>query len=134
MTVGERIRNLREMRGLTGEQLGVAAGLQKSAIAKYENGRIKTISLDVIEHFAAALNVAPATLAGWDTNIEGGTCMQDAAFTVERLAQRWCCSTDIIYDLLRTRELKGFKIGKAWRISAAAVDRFENKEEMEEQK
>lgn len=53
------------------------------------------------------------------------------AFTVETLAQRWCCSSDIIYDLLRTRKLKGFKVGSSWRISPEAVDHFENKTEEE---
>lgn len=60
--------------------------------------------------------------------------MNDTAYTVERLAERWSCSTDVIYELLRKRELKGFKVGKAWRISAANIDRFENKDEMEESK
>ena len=60
--------------------------------------------------------------------------MSDAAFTVERLAERWSCSTDVIYELLRSRKLRGFKVGKAWRISAANVDRFENSEETEESK
>lgn len=60
--------------------------------------------------------------------------MNDTAYTVERLAERWSCSTDVIYELLRKRELKGFKVGKAWRISAANVNRFENNDGMEESK
>ena len=50
------------------------------------------------------------------------------AFTVDRLASRWDCSPDIIYDLLRKHQLKGFKLGAAWRISVKEVERFESGE------
>ena len=41
-TLGSRIREARKERGLTQEALGEQAGIQKSAVAKYENGRIET--------------------------------------------------------------------------------------------
>lgn len=50
------------------------------------------------------------------------------AFTVDSLAAHWSCSADVIYDLLRKKQLKGFKLGHSWRISAKEVDRFENNE------
>lgn len=50
------------------------------------------------------------------------------AFTVDSLAAHWSCSADVIYDLLRKKQLKGFKLGSSWRISAKEVDRFENTE------
>lgn len=53
--------------------------------------------------------------------------MEHAVFTVVDLAKRWHCSVDVIYDMLRTGLLRGFKIGTSWRISAKAVDEFENK-------
>ena len=37
---GERIKKLRKEKGLTQQQLGEMLGVQKSAIAKYENGRV----------------------------------------------------------------------------------------------
>ena len=49
-------------------------------------------------------------------------------FTVDTLAAYWQCSPDVIYDLLRKRKLKAFKVGTAWRITARAVTEFENKE------
>ena len=49
-------------------------------------------------------------------------------FTVDTLAEHWCCSPDVIYDLLRKRKLKAFKVGAAWRITARAVEDFENKD------
>ena len=43
MEIGEKIRNARLAKGLTQEELGKLVGLQKSAIAKYENGRVVNI-------------------------------------------------------------------------------------------
>ena len=54
--------------------------------------------------------------------------MTNEVFTVDQLASRWSCSTDVVYDLLRKRKLRAFKIGAAWRITAKAVDDFENTE------
>lgn len=59
--------------------------------------------------------------------------MNDMAYTVDRLALRWCCSPDVIYDLLRKQKLKGFKLGSSWRISAANVELFENNDEKKEE-
>ena len=43
MELGERIRSLRKQKGLTQEELASRLGLQKSAVAKYENGRVTNI-------------------------------------------------------------------------------------------
>lgn len=54
-TLGSRIRAARREKGLTQEELGRQAGIQKSAVAKYENGRIETANSEVILRFAQAL-------------------------------------------------------------------------------
>lgn len=46
-------------------------------------------------------------------------------YTPDALAKRWQCSLDVIYDLLRQRKITGFKLGRVWRISGEAVDKFE---------
>ena len=51
--------------------------------------------------------------------------MDNNAYTVQTLAERWACSKDVIYDLLRKKELNAFRVGKALRISAAEVRRIE---------
>ena len=51
--------------------------------------------------------------------------MPDKAFTVITLASYWDCSVDEVYRLLRSKQLKGFKLGKAWRISPTAVREYE---------
>ena len=40
---GERIKKLRKEKGLTKQQQGKMLGVQKSAIAKYHNGRIPNL-------------------------------------------------------------------------------------------
>ena len=44
----------------------------------------------------------------------------DEYYTPQSLATKWGCSKDIVYDLLRTGKLQGFKLGRDWRISDAA--------------
>lgn len=46
-------------------------------------------------------------------------------FTPDTLAAHWQCSRDVIYDMLRRRQIAAFKVGKGWRISAEAVMRYE---------
>lgn len=46
-------------------------------------------------------------------------------YTVQELAERWKVHPITIYRLLESRELPGIKIRKAWRISAATVEAYE---------
>ena len=50
----------------------------------------------------------------------GMTC-----YTPATLAERWGCNVCTVYDLLRTGKLKGFKLGKDWRITEEAKAAFE---------
>lgn len=47
-------------------------------------------------------------------------------YTIAELAEIWRCSSDIIYDLLRSNKLKGFKLGRSWRISDEARLNYEH--------
>lgn len=42
------------------------------------------------------------------------------------VAERWGCSSTLIYDLLASGALRGFRLGKLWRIPAAAVEEYES--------
>lgn len=66
MEMAERIRERRILIGLTQEELGEKLGLQKSAIAKYENGRVENIKRSIIANMAKVLECSPAYLMGWD--------------------------------------------------------------------
>lgn len=67
MTVGERIRVCREARHLTQTELGLACGVAKQTIFKYETGVVTNIPLDKLQLIASALNVSAAYLIGWET-------------------------------------------------------------------
>ena len=66
MSIGEKIRNLRLERGLTHKDLAKFANTSFQTIYKYENDIITNIPLDKIELIAAALEVKPAELLGWN--------------------------------------------------------------------
>ena len=66
MGMAERIRERRMALQLTQEELGKRVGLQKSAIAKYENGKVENIKRSVIEKMALALDCSPSYLMGFD--------------------------------------------------------------------
>lgn len=63
-TLHVRIKDLRKSLALTQEELGAKLGLQKSAVAKYENGRIKTATPEMVDAFASALGTTAAYLTG----------------------------------------------------------------------
>lgn len=62
MEIGELIKKARIANGLTQEQLGKLVGVQKSAIAKYENGRVVNIKRSTLQKLADALDLRGADL------------------------------------------------------------------------
>lgn len=66
MEMSERIKERRLFMGYTQEELGEKLGLQKSAIAKYENGRVENIKRSVIANMARLLECSPSYLMGWE--------------------------------------------------------------------
>ena len=69
MGVGDKIRVARINKGMTQEDLGKALGLQKSAIAKYENGRVINIKRSTLKKISDVLGIAPSELI-FDAYIE----------------------------------------------------------------
>lgn len=63
---GDIIRKRRIELGMTQEELGDKLGLQKSAIAKYENGRVENLKRSTIQKLAEVLEVSPSYLMGWE--------------------------------------------------------------------
>lgn len=62
MSMAEKIRSLRIGKGMTQEDLGRELGVQKSAIAKYESGRVENIKRSTILKMANIFDVDPAWL------------------------------------------------------------------------
>jgi transcriptional regulator with XRE-family HTH domain len=66
---GERVRVLRQARGLSQEALALAAGLDRTYIGGVERGE-RNISLLNIQKIAQALNVSPADLLKFEQEAE----------------------------------------------------------------
>ena len=86
MCMAERIKKRRTAMGYTQQELANKLGLQKSAIAKYENGRVENIKRSVIKEMSRILECSPSYLLGWDVNIESSGAfvakmLMDAEFT-----------------------------------------------------
>lgn len=62
MDIGMKIKEARLAKGLTQEELGNIVGLQKSAIAKYENGRVVNIKRSTLQKLAKALDLRGSDL------------------------------------------------------------------------
>lgn len=68
MTVspGTRIKELRQISGMSQEELGRRVGVQRAAINKYEKGTVTNIPIHTIEKLADVFDVSPTYLVGWD--------------------------------------------------------------------
>lgn len=62
MNIGEKIRQARISKGMTQEELGKALGVQNSAIAKYEKGRVVNIKRSTLKKISDVLGIAPSEL------------------------------------------------------------------------
>lgn len=62
MEIGQKIKDARIAKGLTQEELGNIVGVQKSAIAKYESGRVVNIKRSMLRKLADALGIRPSEL------------------------------------------------------------------------
>ena len=69
MTIGEKIKARREELHMTTEELGNKIGVQRSAISKYEVGRVDLKSKQIMA-IAKALDIAPVLLLSDDTDDE----------------------------------------------------------------
>jgi len=62
--------------------------------------------------------------------------MKEKYLTPDQLAEAAQVSSDTILRLLRSKELKGFKIGGQWRIAESAWEKYikEQQQDTEEEK
>ena len=68
--MAQRIKNLRQHKGLTLEQVADVVGVGKSTVRKWETGMIANMKRDKIAALAKALGTTPEYLMGWDENKE----------------------------------------------------------------
>ena len=62
MEIGDKIKAARLAKGMTQEELGTILGVQKSAIAKYESGRVVNIKRSTLKKISDVLGLRPSEL------------------------------------------------------------------------
>lgn len=72
MTIGERIKKLREDKGISQTELADIIKTTKQNLYKYENNIITNIPSDKIEAIAKYFNISPSYIMGWEDNLERG--------------------------------------------------------------
>lgn len=109
MGMAEIIKERRLAMGYTQEELAQKLGLQKSAIAKYENGRVENIKRSVIGEMAKVLECSPAYLMGWDNNIvpvSGGSKEKKTGVTINVLGRVAAgIPIEAVEDIIDTEEI-----------------------------
>lgn len=68
MDVGEYIKQLRLSRGLSQEELGKIAGVQRAAVQKWEAGKVQNLKRDTIKILADYFDVNPAKFIDIDSD------------------------------------------------------------------
>ena len=66
VTVGDRIRQVRQEKDVTQQELADYIGVSKQAVYKYENNIVTNIPTDKVDAIAKRLKVSPAYLMGWE--------------------------------------------------------------------
>lgn len=68
-SVGLRIKEVRESKGITAAELARKANMKKQSVYKYERGIIRNIPYTTVKRIADALDVNPAYIVGWSKDI-----------------------------------------------------------------
>lgn len=83
MEIGKLIKEARLEKGLTQQQLGDIVGVQKSAIAKYENGRVVNIKRSTLQKLAIALGLKGSDLIAEKPTVDDDGLSEDVMKLVE---------------------------------------------------
>lgn len=109
MTVGERLKNLREKLGISQVDFADKINVSKQTLYKYENNIITNIPSDKIEAAASIGNISPAYLMGWDNNvgpITNGTNHKAPGVTINVLGRVAAgVPIEAIEDIIDTEEI-----------------------------
>lgn len=101
MTVGERIKEVREKTGMSQVDFADKINVSKQTLYKYENNLITNIPSDKIEAVARVGGVSPAYLMGWENYEDPRIAERDAILEdIERIlkANRWSLSCESYDD------------------------------------
>lgn len=107
MEIGEKIKSARLAKNMTQEELGLQLGVQKSAIAKYESGRVVNIKRSTLKKISDILDIRPSELIfEEDTPEETTAKVNTAVHIVKRLnADKKFCDVVKLLDKLDSKQL-----------------------------
>jgi len=108
LTVGEKIRQYRLIKGLTQKELGRLSETAETTVRQYEGGK-RTPRIDQIEKIAAALGVTPTDLMGWNKD----------TFSTDSINQR-------VKELRLNLGLSQDDFGNAIGLSKSGISNIEN--------
>lgn len=131
MELGERIRRLRKDKHMTQEELARSLGLQKSAIAKYENGRVSNIKKATLLKMAEIFEISPSYLLGME-EYASGTDPEIAMLTeyFQKLNRRGKDKVlENLSDLVQIPAYQAQGTQELMQLSAAQMDKAETGEE-----
>ena len=87
MTVGERIKQVRESKNMSQQELAKRMGYKdRSSISKIEKNKDDDIMLDTVQKIADVLDCSPLYLMGWESD-EYEEHIKKAAERLERYAE-----------------------------------------------
>lgn len=89
MTMGERIRYLRNKNKMTQEELGYKIGVGKTAIVKYEKGEVENLPRSTVEKMAVIFGVSPAYIMCFDDWDNNAALLSDDVNLFERIQVKW---------------------------------------------
>jgi transcriptional regulator with XRE-family HTH domain len=98
MTKGQRIRELREQKKMTQEELAKALNTTKQTISKYEKDIITNIPSDRIEELSVVLGSTPEYILGWEKVQKNNDVMADIIVKM-RTDEDFFEAVNIMYSL-----------------------------------
>lgn len=105
MTMGERIKYLREKNNMTQDELGELLGVQKSAIAKYENGKVENIKRSTIKKMADIFNISACYLMGFDEDEDNVKKLHKQTIIFQDVQDQWGKETaEALYIITKLNE------------------------------
>ena len=109
MTKGERIKNLRILKGMSQEELAKRLETTKQTISKYEKNIVTNIPSDRIEAMAKVLESTPEYILGWIelTEEKDNEAMSDIIVRM-RMDSDFLSVVESLYSL-NGEQLKGVK-------------------------
>ena len=86
--MARKIKELRQAKGLTLEQVATVVGVGKSTVRKWETGMIANMKRDKIAALAKALGTTPAYLMGWEEDTTTKALPNESANLTDE-EQKW---------------------------------------------